>query len=170
LRYASDGQRLDLVYFDNRIHDLITYPAPMYVAKNIDRARIDGIELGYTGEFGDTHLKANATWQNPRDTGTGQVLQRRAKYFGSLAASHGFGSWNAGAEIRYSGARRDVDYSSTDVSLPAYQVMNLTSGYTIDKNFNLSLRVDNLFNRNYSEVYSYNTLGRTLFVGLNYQQ
>jgi vitamin B12 transporter len=173
LRYASDGQRLDLVYFDNRIHDLITYPAPMYVAKNIDRARIDGIELGYTGEFGDTRLKANATWQNPRDTVTGQVLQRRAKKFGSLAASHGFGSWNAGAEIRYSGARRDVDYStypSTDVSLPAYQVINLTSGYTIDKNFNLSLRVDNLFNRNYSEAYSYNTLGRTLFVGLNYQQ
>ncbi|MEO8342979.1 MAG: hypothetical protein ABI536_04085, partial [Gallionella sp.] len=71
------------------------------------------------------------------------------------------------------GARRDVDNSTfpaTDVNLPAYQVINLTSGYTIDKNFNLSLRVDNLFNRNYSEVYSYNTLGRTLFVGLNYQQ
>jgi vitamin B12 transporter len=54
--------------------------------------------------------------------------------------------------------------------LPGYQLINLTSGYKIDKNLNLSLRVDNLFNRDYSEAYSYNTLGRTLFIGLNYQQ
>src|ERR1019366_2420155 len=105
--------------------------------------------------------------------GTGQVLQRRARAFGSLAASHGFGAWNAGAEVRYSGARPDISYATypyTNVSLPSYQLLNLTAGYKIDKNFNLSLRVDNLFNRDYSEAYSYNTLGRTLFIGLNYQQ
>jgi vitamin B12 transporter len=173
LHYAANGQRVDAMYFDNFIRDLIAFNSANTTVININRVRIDGMELSYDGEFGDTHLKANATWQNPRDATSGQVLQRRAKKFGSLAVSHGFGSWNAGAEIRYSGARRDVDNSTfpaTDVNLPAYQVINLTTGYTLDKNFNLSLRVDNLFNRNYSEVYSYNTLGRTLFVGLNYQQ
>jgi vitamin B12 transporter len=173
LHYAAADQHVDVAYFDNRIHDMIAYNSAGTSEININQARIDGLELSYAGELGDTHLKASATWQNPRDTATGQVLQRRARAFGSLAASHGFGAWNAGAEVRYSGARPDISYATypyTNVSLPSYQLLNLTAGYKIDKNFNLSLRVDNLFNRDYSEAYSYNTLGRTLFIGLNYQQ
>ena len=64
----------------------------------------------------------------------------------------------------------DFDYTSTPVNLPGYTLLNLSAGYKLDKKLDLSLRVDNLFNRDYSEAYGYNTLGRTLFVGLNYQQ
>lgn len=170
LHYAAAGQHLDAVFFNDRIHDLIVAPPPLYVPQNIDRARIYGSELTYSGEFGDIQLKANATWQNPRDTETGQVLQKRAKKFGSFTATHSFGAWNAGADFKVSGARPDFDYASAPVSLPGYALLNLTSAYKINKNLDLSLRVDNLFNRGYSEAYSYNTLGRTLFVGLNYQQ
>ncbi|HEU0234245.1 MAG TPA: TonB-dependent receptor [Gallionella sp.] len=174
LHYAANGQRVDAVYFDNRISDLIVgngLPALLYI--NINQARIDGQELSYAGDFGNTHLKGNATFQNPRDAATGQVLQRRAKEFGSIAASHDFAAWNLGAEVRYSGARQDTNYvpfPATPVTLPSYSLLNLTSRYNIDKHLNLTARVDNLFKRNYSEAYSYNTLGRTLFVGLNYQQ
>jgi len=171
LRYATGGQRVELIYFDNRIRNLIAYQYPLMM--NVNQARIDGTELSYAGEFGNTHLKANATFQNPRDTATGQVLQRRAKEFGSLAASQSFGAWNVGAEVRYSGARPDVSYATypyTNVSLPSYQVFNLNARYRINKILNVSAHIDNLFNRDYSEVYGYNTLGRTLFVGLNYQQ
>ena len=167
-RYALDGQQVDLIYFDNRVHNLINFPAPSYVAQNIDRARIDGTELSYAGEFGDTYLKANATFQNPRNTATGQVLPRRAKEHASIAASHDFDAWNVGAEIRYSGARKNSDFDN--FVLHSYRLFNLNARYNVDKHLNLSARVDNLFNRDYSEAYSYNTLGRTLFVGLNYRQ
>ena len=173
LHYASNGQRVDAVYFDNRISDLIASNATFTTVVNINQAQINGQELSYAGEFGNTHLKANATWQNPRDTATGQVLQKRAREFGNIAASHSFGAWNAGAELKYSGARPDVNcatFPCTNVSLLGYQLLSLTAGYQIDKNLKLSARVENLFNRDYSEAYSYNTLGRTLFVGLNYQQ
>ena len=170
LHYAANGQRVDAVYFDNRISDLIASNATFTTVVNINQAQINGEELSYAGEFGETHLKANATWQNPRDTTTGLVLQKRAREFGNFAASHSFGVWDAGAEIKYSGARPDFNYSSAPVSLPGYQLVNLTADYKIDKNFNLSLRADNIFNRDYSEAYSYNTLGRTVFIGLKYQQ
>ena len=171
LRYASGGHHADLVYFDNRIHDLINYPAPLYVAQNIDRARIDGMELSYTGEFGDTYLKANATLQNPRDTATGQVLLRRAKQYGNFAVTQHAGAWEAGGELQYSGARQDGDiYTFSPVTLPGYQLLNLNGRYRMDKNISISARIDNLFNRDYMLVHGYNTLGRTLFVGLNYQQ
>lgn len=165
LHYAANGQRVDAVYFDNRISDLIALNAAFTTVTNISQARIDGQELSYAGDFGNKHIKASATFQNPRNAATGQLLPRRAKQFGSVAASHDFDAWNMGAEVRYSGARMDGVNT-----LHGYELLNLTARYQIDKNLNLLARVDNLFNRNYYEVYSYNTLGRTLFVGLNYQQ
>lgn len=170
LHYAAGRQRMDAVYFDDRIRDLITAPPPSYVPQNVAGARIDGLELSYVGEFGDTRLKANATWQNPRDTSSGQALQKRAKKFGSLAVSHKFGAWSTGADMKFSAARPDFDYSFAPVSLHGYLLTDLTAGYAIDQNLDLSLRADNLFDRDYSEAYGYNTLGRTLFVGLNYRQ
>jgi len=170
LHYAADGQRIDAVYFDNRIHDLIVYQFPLTV--NVNQARIDGTELSYTGDFGNNHLKANATFQNPRDAETGQALLHRAKEFASVAVIHDLVAWNLGAEVRYSGARQDANYNTfpaTTVTLPGYSLLNLTSRYNIDKHLSLLARVDNLFNRDYSEAYSYNTLGRTLFVGLSYR-
>jgi len=168
--YAANGQRVDAVYFDDRISDLIACNPGCTTVVNIDRARIYGLELVYAGKFGDTQLSSNATWQNPRNSDTGQVLQKRAKKYGSIAASHSFGAWNAGADLKYSGARPDYDYSSAPVSLPGYMLINLSAGYKIEKNLDLSMRLDNLFDREYFEAYSYNTLGRTLFLGLKYQQ
>lgn len=165
LHYAADGQRVDAVYFDNRISDLIALNAAFTTVTNINQARIDGQELSYAGDFGNKHLNASLTFQNPRNALTGQLLSRRAKEFGSIAASHDFGTWNVGAEVRYSGPRQDGANT-----LQGYQLINLTAQYQIDPHLKLSARVGNLFNRNYSEVYSYNTLGRTLFVGLSYQQ
>ena len=170
LHYAANGQRVDAIYFDNRINDLIELNAAYTTVTNISQARITGQELNYSGEFGDTHLKASATFQDPRDAVTGQLLPRRAKEFGNLGVSHDFNALNLGAEVRYSGARQDVDINGNTVSLSAYQLLNLTARYQIDKHLNLLGSVENLFNRNYSEVYGYNTPGRTLFVGLNYQQ
>ncbi len=171
LRYASDGQRLDLVYFDNRIRDLITYPAPMYVAKNINRARIDGVELGYTGAFGDTGVKAVLTVQNPRDTQTGLALLRRAKSFSNLGVTQQLGTWKVGGEWQYSGAREDNHITvGQRVTLASYNLVNLTANYDINKQLKLSLRADNLFNQDYMLAHGYNTLGRTLFVGVNYRQ
>lgn len=165
LHYAAEGQRVDAIYFDNRIQDLIALNAAFTTVTNINQARIDGQELNYAGDFGNKHIKASATFQNPRDATTGLALPRRARQFGSIAASHDFASLSMGAEVRYSGVRQDGVHA-----LPGYQLLNLTSSYRIDNNLSLSARLDNLFNRSYTEVYSYNTPGRTLFVSLNYQQ
>ncbi len=173
LHYASDGQRVDMVYFDNRIHDLIEFNALTYIPYNVGLAQIKGQELMYAGDFGQTHLNANATFQNPLDETTGLQLVRRARYFGNFGVSRDFDALNLGAQIRYSGARQDVNFNTypySTVILPAYQLLNLTGRYRIDRHLDAVGSIGNVFNRNYSEVYGYNTPGRTLFVGLNYRQ
>jgi vitamin B12 transporter len=173
LHYASNGQRVDLVYFDNRIHDLIEFNALTYIPYNVGLAQIKGQELIYAGNFGQTHLNASATFQNPIDETTGMQLVRRARYFGNLGVSRDFDALNLGAQIRYSGARQDVNFNTypySTVALPAYQLLNLTGRYRIDKHLDAVGSIGNVFNRSYSEVYGYNTPGRMFFVGLNYQQ
>ena len=174
LRYAATGQHVDVVYFDNRIRDLIALDN-LFAGSviNIDQARIDGTELSYVGKFGDTQLKANATLQNPRDTGTGQMLVRRARNFSNLGITQRFGALKLGGEWQHSGIREDnhiTAYPAQRVTLAAYDIINFTTNYALDKHLDLSMRVDNLFNKDYMLAHGYNTLGRTLFVGLHYQQ
>ncbi len=169
MHYVADGQRIDAVYFDNRIRDLIAG----FPSMNINQARSDGLELSYAGQFGDTGVKAALTSQNPRDTQTGLALLRRAKLFSNLGVTQQLSTWKVGGEWQYSGAREDNDiiaFPTQRVILPAYNVVNLTANYDINKQLKLSLRADNLFNQDYMLAHGYNTLGRTLFVGVNYQQ
>jgi vitamin B12 transporter len=171
LHYVQGAQRADIVYFDNRISDLIVnnyLPASTMV--NLGEARIDGFEVSYAGHFGDTGVKAALTQQNPRDAQTGLALLRRAKSFSSIGLTQKFGAWQVGSEWQHSGVRADIDINTfSRTTLASYDVVNLTARYALDKQFGLSLRVDNLFNKDYMLAHGYNTLGRTLFVGLNYQ-
>ncbi|MBK9161709.1 MAG: TonB-dependent receptor [Nitrosomonadales bacterium] len=172
LHYTADGQRADIVYFDNRINDLIVnnnLPASTMI--NLGKARIDGIEMEYAGQFGNTDAKMSLTLQNPRDAATGQALLRRARSFASIGIMQRIGSWSVGGEWRHSGARADIDINTfARTTLAAYDVADITARYALGKQFDLSLRVDNLFNRDYMLAHGYNTLGRTLFVGVNYRQ
>jgi vitamin B12 transporter len=170
LHYAKESEKLDVVYFENRIHDLITFnTAPASTMVNLDEARIDGAELSYSEQLGDTGVKLSVTRQNPRDANTGLVLLRRAKNFASLGVVKQYGAWKVGGEWQYSGVRTDVDIiSGARTRLAPYDVANLTASYPFDPHFDLTARVDNLFNRNYMLAHGYNTLGRAVFVGLSY--
>jgi len=168
LYYASGGQRVGLIYFSNRINDLIAYQFPLMM--NVSKARIDGAELSYASDFGDTGVKASLTLQNPRDTSNGQVLLRRAKSFANVAVNHQLGAVRISGEWQHSSARTDIDINTyAPTALKAYDVVNLTSNYALAKQLDLSMRVDNLFNRDYMLAHGYNTQGRTIFIGLNYQ-
>jgi vitamin B12 transporter len=172
LHYAADSQRVDFVYFDNRISDLIVnnnLPASTMI--NLSQARIDGAELAYAGQFGSTNVKAALTMQNPRDSQTGEGLLRRARTFSNLGVTRSFGMWQGACEWQHSGARADVDINTfARTKLANYDLLNLTASYKLDKELKLSLRLDNLFNRGYMVAHGYNTLGRTVYVGLTYQQ
>lgn len=170
LHYATGTQRFDAIYFDNRIRNLIA--ADNTWTKNLDQARIDGLELNYAGQFGDTGVKAALTLQDPRDTQTGLALLRRATSYGNVGLTQKLGAWQLGGEWQYSGAREDnhiTAWPTQRVVMPAYDILNFTASYALDKQLKLSLRADNLFEKDYMLAHGYNTLGRTLSVGVNYQ-
>ena len=172
LHFTGDGQYLDATYFNNRIRDLIVITTePASTMTNLDAARNDGVELVYKGKFGNTDVRLAATRQHPRDANTGESLLRRASNFSSAGITQSLGKLKVGGEWQHSGARTDVDINTfSRVMLAAYDLANLTAIYSMNEHLELSARVDNLFNRDYMLAHGYNSLGRTLFVGLNYQQ
>ncbi len=162
IHYGANAQQLDLVSFDNRTRNLIVYaPGPV----NINQARIDGVELSYAGQFGDTGLKGSFTSQDPRDETTGKALVRRAKTHGSMSLSQKIGAWQLGGQWLNSGERTD-----SGQILASYDVFNLTAAYALNKETKLALRAENITNQNDSTVYGFNPLGRTLYVNMSYQQ
>lgn len=169
LHYTANEQQLHLVYFDNSITDLIAADNT-WTLQNLNSARIDGAELTFASQFGSTAFKAALTRQNPRDEKTGLALLRRAKFFSNVGVTQQIGTWKVGGEWQHSGEREDYDINTfTRITLPAYDVVNATASYAVDKHVNVTLRANNLFDQDYMLAHGYNTLGRTLFFGVSYQ-
>jgi len=97
---------------------------------------------------------------------------RRAESFVNLGVTQHIENWEVGADWKYSGKREDININPPNarLTLASYSLVNLSASYMLGKQLKLSLRADNLFDRDYMLVDGYNTLGRTLFAGLNYQQ
>lgn len=167
----NGGERLGLVKltgfqtnYTNLIQSLTVFP---YTAANVAKARVEGLELTYTGRplFG-VDVRASFTRQNPTDLDADKQLARRAKQFGSIGLSKTFDKFTVGGDVFYSGER----YDTGGQHLGAYTLVNLRARYDIDKSWYVSAHLDNVFNKNYQTVYAYNTLGRAIYVTLGWKQ
>jgi vitamin B12 transporter len=136
---------------------------------NVAEARVKGVELAYQGRILATSVRASLTLQDPENTATGQELIRRAKQFGSLVVGHRFGAFSVGAEMIASGPRYDNDvFTFQRVRLPGYAIFNLVGRYDLGRGMALGVRVDNLFDKDYTLVSGYNTQGTLALVTFSY--
>lgn len=157
--------------FRNDIDDLIVYvfdPETFDgINENVERARIEGIEAGYAFEGERWHVRAEATWQDPRNRDTDERLLRRARENYVLAVDRVAGRLALGADITYAGDRVDVAFPST-VTMAAYTLVNATARFAITKNWWVQARLENAFDEDYTLVYGYRTAGRGLTLATRY--
>lgn len=159
---ATDVLRATL--FSTRSKNLFEYDTNTNLFANVANTRNSGLEVSYSGKIASTDVRASLTSQNPQNNETGKRLNRRAKTLGSFSADHSFGKWQLGADLRFSGSRRD----DTNL-LDSYEVMDLRVRYTFDQQLSAYARIENLFDRKYQTVYSYNQAPRGMFVGMQWQ-
>lgn len=171
VQYASDAIGVVRVTaFQTRYTNLIDYRPDasgfFYVAQNVGRAKVQGLEGSWQGHVGATDVRVAATLQNPVDETQNQDLNRRARRFASFVESRAFGGWRVGGEWLVSGARND----SGGGRLGGYGVVNLSARYNITKAWFVSARIDNLLDKDYELAYAYNTPRRGAYVTLGWQQ
>jgi vitamin B12 transporter len=166
LHHAWRAWRVDLLAFENRIHDLIVINDSFTTVDNIGRARIRGLSLRTRWAAGPWAARAEATWQTPENADTGAQLVRRAKSFGSAGLDWHGGGWRLGAEWVAVGARFN-DGANSD-RLGGYGLLNLHAAWTIDRRWTMTARLDNVADRVYTLVRGYAPPARSLFFGLRW--
>ena len=168
LRYTGETTRLGVVAYRNRVKDLIQNTGnffPLPPLDNVDRATLKGVTLTAEQDFGLTTLRASADFQNPKNDETGKVLAYRARQVYRLGADHKLGDFRLGGELYVSGGRYDTAGGERQ-RLGGYTLVNALASYDINRNVQAQLRWNNIFNRDYTLVRGYETLGSNVFVNV----
>jgi vitamin B12 transporter len=167
----GERQQLRVSAYDNRIRDLINYvvldPDTFNGEnRNIDRARIKGVELGWTFTGNVWHARAELTLQDPRDETLDTRLLRRSREALSVGVNRDIGKLDLGVDVIASGNRRDVGFPNA--LLDSYALLNATLRYRATPHLTVQGRFENLFDENYAFAQGYRTEGRTYTVGVRY--
>lgn len=173
LRFDGERQHWRATAFENRITDLIVAvfdPATLATTpQNVNKAKIQGLEISYQGTLAGWDAAGRMTLQDPVDTATDKQLRLRARRHGSLSLSHGFGAWRVGAELTASSARYDSSNQNPTTRMPGYGVVNLTAAWRLARNWSLAARWNNALDKDYELTQHNNTPGSNLFMSLQYQ-
>lgn len=158
-------------YFHNNIKDMIDWDWATFKYENIGRAMTEGIESGITlNLIRNLSILLNYTYTKTEDKETGQELLRRPKNQGSLGINWRFldrGNFNLG--IIYVGKRNDTDttvYPAKQITMDSYIRVDLACSYRVTENLEIFGRIENLFNKDYEEVYGYATPGISAYGGI----
>ena len=163
LHYDHAAQHVSLVYFDNKISDLIISGSTV---SQTQRAAITGATLSYQGRVENFNLRTSVTLQDPRNETDHSLLSRRAKQTATFGVDRQWGAWSFGGDIVASGMR--YSGSGNTGRMGGYTVFNLNTAYQYSKELNFLARLNNAFNKQYELVQYYNTPDRNFFIGFDY--
>lgn len=169
-----DIAQVDIAVFRNDIEDKIDYDANFALA-NIDEARYEGVEFSLSQQFFGFDSNLNFAYLSAEDEETGAELRNVAKRTFNWELAKQFGAFDASLDMQY---RSDRQGAVT--RLGSYTLWNLAGNYQVNEHIEASLRVENLFDKEYNavdsnadfttgEVYYYNTPERRFFAGASYQ-
>lgn len=188
---GKNGTRITLTWFDQRLEDLIQYTfippepgGPNYY--NVAEARSRGLEVTAQVPYGRLLLSGGYTYLDTEvmDAGfdegdgatfvEGEPLIRRPEHQVGVKALLSMERGNLSADVRIRGERWDRDFGSwpaAPVKLSRYTLLGVAADLGILEQsgtrpgFHLQLRVENLLDRRYQEVFGFRAPGRTFLVG-----
>ncbi|GAA5232787.1 TonB-dependent receptor [Verticiella sediminum] len=158
LRWHNASSELGATVYRNRVTNLILGWPPI----NVGKAVLRGVTLTGAHRWQDTTLRASVDFADPHNAETGEQLPYRAKRTLRLAADQRFGPALLGAEWYLTSER----YSSARERLGGYGRLDLTAGYDINRDTQVQLRVNNVFDKDYTLNPGYATQGTSVFVNL----
>ena len=181
LQYMDSKKTLRVVLFDRETTNLIEASGPVINIVNTRRlentakSSNNGVEISGQAILDSFIFKASATFQDPINKATNNQLQRRAENFGSFEIGYAFDKYKIGSQAFFSSSTPDLPLG---IACPAttplcrtnagYAIANLYGSYTYDKNWSVSLNIENVFDKTYQKNYGFNTPGFGAFLNVQY--
>ncbi len=173
LRWDGNASSMELVYFHNRIRDMIDWapenpadPASNWAPANVSEAKLQGVELTFSTQLAGYDLKTGIDYLDAKDKDDDTRLARRAKLSGFARIDRSIGPWAWGVEWNATGNR--YDNAANTVRLGGYSLLNAYAHYAIDRDWKLELRANNLLDKDYQLARGYRTAGANVFLALRY--
>lgn len=159
----------DVRAFQTNVENLIAtvQVGSNYVAQNVDKALIKGLEAEASTTLAGWNTRASLTLLDPRDTGRDKLLTRRAKRSLKLDADRPYGKWRVGGSLLVQGHRYD-DVDNVN-RVGGYGLFSLRAQYDMSKQWVFRANLDNAFDKDYETARTYKSPGRTLFFSLGYR-
>ncbi|MGE4635384.1 MAG: TonB-dependent receptor [Arenicellales bacterium] len=151
-------------WFNTDIKDLVAYDSLTYAPVNLDRAAIDGLELGWSGKVAGWQAVAGIALMDPTDKATGLQLARRSKQSGQVRIDRRSGDWQYGLGVAYHGKRYD-DKANT-VPLESHTLIAGGITYALGKKWQLRIEANNLLDESYQTAAGFREPGRTFLARL----
>lgn len=172
--FLGDRGQVSLTYFVQRIDKLIQNSGSSAVNVN-GESEIRGIELeGMVEPVADLTLRAAYTYMKSEMPVTGEELVRRPAHVASFNSNYRFMEHRANVNlgILYNGRQVDNNFETgfgaktSRQSLNGYALVNVAAGYMVTGNVEIFGRVENLLDKDYEDVYTYQTPGRAIYGGV----
>ena len=157
-----DGYRTD-------VDDLISYDAALFMANNIEGARLQGAELTVDTTLMDWTIVASASvvdTENRAGFNAGKQLPRRARHSGRIDLDRAFGNVRIGLTGAGEGARYDDAGNTRRVG--GYATLDLRAEVAFAPAWTLQARLANVLDQHYETVSFYNQPGREWFLSVRY--
>lgn len=155
--------RLDMHTTD--VDDLIALD-DAFVPQNLARARLRGAELRVDSTVLGWDLDASASWLDPKDRTTGNLLPRRAKQTARLALDRAFGRFRLGFTGIAEGDR--YDNLANTRRLGGFGLLDIRGEYAFAADWTLQARLANVFDKHYETAAFYNQPGREWSLSLRF--
>jgi vitamin B12 transporter len=143
--------------------DPVTYN---FSAENIGKAQIEGLESEIGTQLMGWNGKLTMNLLNPINVETNGRLPRRAKEMLAFDLSRSIGAFDLGANVLAQSDR--FDNTQNTIKVAGYTTLDLRSAYHLNKNWMLSAKLNNLLDKNYQTVDTYNMPGRNFFLSIHY--
>ena len=135
-------------------------------AENLGKAQIDGIEAEIGTQLMGWNSKLNMNLLSPKNRESNMRLPRRAEKTLSYDLSRSYGQFDLGANVLAQADRFDDALNKTKVA--GYVTVDLRSAYHLSKNWMLSAKLNNLLDKQYQTINTYNTADRNFFLSIHY--
>ena len=168
LEKITDDSLISLVAFNNQIKDLINFDFDENVLKNISQSTNRGLEVRYIWKNKTINGRFLLRYQNPKDN-LGLQLLRRSKKSLSANIYRDFSLGTLNLNLSAFGKKRDFG----NLPLPKYHLFNLSFIRQISNHMDITIRLENIFDKEYFTASGYNgyyrNQGRSLWLNATYE-
>jgi vitamin B12 transporter len=172
----KDGFSVGATYFYNKFEHMFGFDPFTFKTININKAETNGVEIFLKATLTDgLDIKTNYTYTNAKDKSENtpdynKKLVRRPEHKAGLFLSYSFTQFtNANIEFIYVGEREEPDFINypSRIVMPSYLLINLAAHYDVFSFLRLHVRIENLLDKQYEEIYGYGTAGLSVYGGIS---